>query len=62
MGHNRNKQVLVLMVCVALWRHSTSTGRHDAAVLTDSQDVLQTLLKEIRCYIGALLVISDKKS
>ena len=58
---SQNKQVL--MVCVAMWRHSTSTGsKHDAAFLTDSQDVPQTLLKEKRCYIGAILVISDKKS
>jgi len=29
-----------LMICVALRRHSTSTGsKHDAAVLTDSQHV-----------------------
>jgi len=48
---SQNKQVL--MVCVALWRHFTSTGgKHDAAVLTDSQDVPKTLLKEIRCNIG----------
>jgi len=48
---SKNKQVL--MVRVALWHHSTSTGsKHDAAVLTDSQDVRQTLLKKIRCYIG----------
>jgi len=48
---SQNKQVLI--VCVALWRHSTSIGsKHDAAVLTDSRDVPQTLLKEIRCYIG----------
>jgi len=41
------------MVCVTLCRHSTSTGsKHDAAVLTDSQDVPQTLFKEVRCYIG----------
>jgi len=47
---SQNKQVL--MVCVALWRHSTSTGsKHDAADLTDSQDIPQTLLKEIRCFI-----------
>ena len=33
---SQNKQVL--MVCVALWHHSTSTGsKHNAAVLTDSQ-------------------------
>ena len=43
---SQNKQFL--MVCVALWRHSTSSGsKHDAAVLTDSQDIPQTLLKEI---------------
>jgi len=48
---SQNKQVL--MVCVALWRHSTFTGsKHDAAVLTDFQDVPQTLLKETQCYIG----------
>jgi len=41
----------VLMVCVAQWHYSTSTGsKRDAAVLTDSQDVPQTLLKEIKCY------------
>ena len=58
---SQNKQVLI--VCVALWRHTTSSGsKHDAAILTDYQDVPQTLLMEIRCYISAILVISDKKS
>jgi len=35
---SQNKQVL--MECVSLWRNSISTGsKHDAAVLTDSQDI-----------------------
>jgi len=47
----------MVCVCVALCRHYISTAsKHDAAVLTESQDVLKTLLKEIRCYIGAILV------
>jgi len=36
-GHNRRKTNKFLVLCVALWRHSTFTeSKHDAAFLTNS--------------------------
>jgi len=53
MGITVAKQTSSYGMCRTSWRHFTSTGsKHDATVLTDSQDVPQTLLKEIRYIIG----------